>query len=68
MERRNTAAARIQAGFQSTPADEEKGGLQFARVMPFSHEAYAGDLSLIAADQCVQIALQRFTYILLKIR
>ena len=68
LERPLMAAASVKASLQPARSDTLQGFLLFLGVAAFSHEAYAGNQSVIAADQRIQIALQWITYVLLKIR
>ena len=57
-------AAGILTGFQPVSADCLKGKLLFCRVLSFSHQADAGNQSMITPDQRIQIRLQRIADIL----
>ena len=60
--------AGIQTGFQPVSADCLKGKFLFCRVLSFSHQADAGNQSMISSDQRIQFRLQRIADILPQIR
>lgn len=66
--RRGGFAAGILTGFQPVSADCLKGKFLFCRVLPFAHQADAGNQSMITPDQRIQIRLQRIADILPQIR
>ena len=61
-------AAGILTGFQPVSADCLKGKFLFCGILPFSHQADAGNQSMISPDQRIQIRLQRIADILPQIR
>ena len=61
-------AAGILTGFQPVSADCLKGKPLFNKVLPFAHQADAGNQSMITPDQRIQIRLQRIADILPQIR
>lgn len=66
--RRWVPAAGILTGFQAASADCLKGKFLFGKVLPFAHQADAGNQSMISPDQRIQIRLQRIADVLPQIR